>query len=174
MAAASRECSRRTVRFSESTLAERRVAVGMVDRDGKILAQGRKPMVANGTAEAGLQAVFEAIDSMMASEPGGIQSIGICAPGTARSKDRRRSESSESSLLAEFPAGRESCCEVSACPSKSTTTPMPPPSRKLAGARRAAFITFSTPRSELASEAASSSTTRSITARLDRRAKAGT
>ena len=31
-----------------------KVAVGLVDRDGKILAQGRKPMVANGTAEAGL------------------------------------------------------------------------------------------------------------------------
>ena len=30
-----------------------KVAVGLVDRDGKILTQGRKPMVANGTAEAG-------------------------------------------------------------------------------------------------------------------------
>ena len=28
-----------------------KVAVGIVDRDGKILAQGRKPMVANGTAK---------------------------------------------------------------------------------------------------------------------------
>ncbi len=57
-----------------------KVAVGLVDHDGKILSQGRKPMVANGTAEAALQAVAEAIDSM-ASSAGGIHSIGICAPG---------------------------------------------------------------------------------------------
>jgi glucokinase len=38
-------------------------------------------MIANGTAEAGLQGVFEAIDSMTLSLAGGIQSIGICAPG---------------------------------------------------------------------------------------------
>ena len=36
-----------------------------MDREGKILAQGRKPMVANGTAQAGLDAVIGAIDSMM-------------------------------------------------------------------------------------------------------------
>jgi len=58
-----------------------KVAVGLVDRDGKILAQGRKPMVANGTAEAGLEAVAGAIDSLASSVPGGIHSIGICAPG---------------------------------------------------------------------------------------------
>jgi glucokinase len=58
-----------------------KVAVGLVDRDGKILAQGRKPMVANGTADAGLQAVAGAIDSLVATVPGGIHSIGICAPG---------------------------------------------------------------------------------------------
>jgi glucokinase len=60
-----------------------KVAVGLVDRDGKILTQGRKPMVANGTAEAALQAVTGAIDSMSsAAEPGrGFHSIGICAPG---------------------------------------------------------------------------------------------
>ena len=58
-----------------------KIAAGVVDRDGKILAQSRTPMIANGTPEAGLQAVFEAIDSMTASVPGGIQSIGICAPG---------------------------------------------------------------------------------------------
>ena len=57
-----------------------KVAVGLVDREGKILAQGREPMVANGTAEAGLAAVTSAIDSMMAAG-GGIRSIGICAPG---------------------------------------------------------------------------------------------
>jgi glucokinase len=65
-----------------------KVAVGLVDRDGKILRQGRKPMVANGTAEAALQAVTGAIDSMSTSDElgsaapaGGFHSIGICAPG---------------------------------------------------------------------------------------------
>ena len=58
-----------------------KVAVGLVDHNGRILAQGRKPMVANGTAEAGLQAVADAIDSLTSSLPGGIHSIGICAPG---------------------------------------------------------------------------------------------
>lgn len=59
-----------------------KVAVGLVDHDGKILAQGRKPMIANGTAEAGLDAVTNAIDSIMSTAPGGnVQSIGICAPG---------------------------------------------------------------------------------------------
>jgi glucokinase len=60
-----------------------KVAVGLVDRDGKILTQSRTPMVANGTAEAGLQAVAAAIDSMAAAAGprGGLHSIGICAPG---------------------------------------------------------------------------------------------
>jgi glucokinase len=55
-----------------------KVAVGLVDRNGKIVAEGRKPMVAHGTAEAALQAVFEAIDSLLSPE---VQNIGICAPG---------------------------------------------------------------------------------------------
>jgi len=60
-----------------------KVAVGLVGRDGQILKQARKPMVANGTAEAGLQAVTEAIDSLFFSSEanGGILNIGICAPG---------------------------------------------------------------------------------------------
>src|SRR5271167_1319349 len=58
-----------------------KVAVGLVDSDGKIIAQGRKPMLANGTAEAALDAVFGAIDSLSASNSNGFQSIGICAPG---------------------------------------------------------------------------------------------
>lgn len=58
-----------------------KVAVGLVDRNGKILQQGRKPMVAGGTGEAALDAVTNAIDSLL-SEPGhAAQSIGICAPG---------------------------------------------------------------------------------------------
>jgi glucokinase len=55
-----------------------KVAVGLVDGTGKIVAQGRAPMVANGTAEAGLQAVTKAIDSHWSDE---VRGIGICAPG---------------------------------------------------------------------------------------------
>ena len=58
-----------------------KVAVGLVDHEGRIVSQGRKPMVANGTAEAGLQAVLGAIDSLASSSKVGIHSIGICAPG---------------------------------------------------------------------------------------------
>lgn len=59
-----------------------KVAVGIVDSNGNILARGRKPMVADGGAEAGLDAVVGAIDSMLATPEGrGVHSIGICAPG---------------------------------------------------------------------------------------------
>jgi glucokinase len=57
-----------------------KVAVGLVDCDGKILSQGRQPMMATGTPEAALHAVTNAIDSLM-STGDGIQGIGICAPG---------------------------------------------------------------------------------------------
>jgi glucokinase len=56
-----------------------KVAAGLVDSVGRIIAQDRKPMVANGTAEDALQAVISAIDSM--SKAGKVRSIGICAPG---------------------------------------------------------------------------------------------
>jgi glucokinase len=58
-----------------------KVAAGIVSAEGKILKQGRKPMIANGTSEAGLNAVVAAIDSIISGLGGGIQSIGICAPG---------------------------------------------------------------------------------------------
>lgn len=58
-----------------------KVAVGVVNREGKILAQQRAPMIANGSAEAGLQAVTGAIDSMLSSTQLEIEGIGICAPG---------------------------------------------------------------------------------------------
>ncbi|HVN21010.1 MAG TPA: ROK family protein [Dongiaceae bacterium] len=58
-----------------------KIAVGIVDHEGKILAQSRQPMVANGTAEAGLEAVVGAIDSMLSEMQTEIESIGICAPG---------------------------------------------------------------------------------------------
>ena len=58
-----------------------KVAVGIVDRGGKILTQARKPMIANGTPEAALHAVTEAIDFLISSGGIKIDSIGICAPG---------------------------------------------------------------------------------------------
>ena len=59
-----------------------KVAVGTLNRDGVILQQSRKPMLANGTAEDGLAAVNAAIDSFISSDVGPqIQGIGICAPG---------------------------------------------------------------------------------------------
>jgi glucokinase len=61
-----------------------KVAVGLVDDAGTIVSQGRKPMVATGTAEDALQAVIGAIDSIWtsaAASGGSIHSIGICAPG---------------------------------------------------------------------------------------------
>jgi len=58
-----------------------KVAVGLVDHEGRILAQGRTPMIGNGTAEAAFEAVTTAIDRMMSTTHGSVQSIGICAPG---------------------------------------------------------------------------------------------
>ena len=57
-----------------------KIAVGIVDRAGKILAQGRTPMVPNGTPEAALNAVVSAIDSILSSGTE-VEGIGICAPG---------------------------------------------------------------------------------------------
>ncbi|HWZ77311.1 MAG TPA: ROK family protein [Candidatus Sulfotelmatobacter sp.] len=58
-----------------------KIAVGIVDRSGKILAQGRTPMVANGTPEVALDAVVSAIDSVLSPSAVDIEGIGICAPG---------------------------------------------------------------------------------------------
>lgn len=58
-----------------------KVAVGLVDDEGKILRQGRTPMIASGTAEAAFDAVTTAIDSMLSPNDAGVPSIGICAPG---------------------------------------------------------------------------------------------
>lgn len=55
-----------------------KVAVGIVDAQGKILKQGRTPMSANSSAEEGFAAVAAAIDSLLSES---IRSIGICAPG---------------------------------------------------------------------------------------------
>lgn len=76
-----------------------KVAAGLVDREGNILSQVRHPMIANGDAEAGLQAVSAAIGSLTRGSPGAlttnltvqnavhnvlqseVEGIGICAPG---------------------------------------------------------------------------------------------
>ncbi len=59
-----------------------KVAVGIVDRSGKIQKQGRTPMSASGTAEEGFASVVTAIDSMLSSAEGRtVRNIGICAPG---------------------------------------------------------------------------------------------
>ncbi len=56
-----------------------KVAVGIVDASGQIITEARRPMVANGTAEAGLEAVIGAIDSLITTHE--VRGIGICAPG---------------------------------------------------------------------------------------------
>src|ERR1700685_2571996 len=59
-----------------------KVAVGIVDSEGKILTQLRHPMMANSTPEAALQSVIAAIDSIRAvSISHTISAIGLCAPG---------------------------------------------------------------------------------------------
>lgn len=59
-----------------------KVAVGLVDAGGRILAQSRQPMQANKGPEAGFQAVLTAIDSLLNTEnKSQVRAIGICAPG---------------------------------------------------------------------------------------------
>jgi len=59
-----------------------KVAVGIVDGEGKILTQLRHPMMANSTPEAALQSVIAAIDSIRSvSISNTISAIGLCAPG---------------------------------------------------------------------------------------------
>lgn len=59
-----------------------KVAAGLFTPSGKILAVSRVPMVASGTAQQGLRAVFGAIDSILAdSKARGTRTIGISVPG---------------------------------------------------------------------------------------------
>jgi glucokinase len=67
-------------RFLGVDIGGTKVAAGVVDAAGIILAQERKPMIANGAPEAGLEAVTGAIDSLLSSSAS-VQGIGICAPG---------------------------------------------------------------------------------------------
>ncbi len=56
-----------------------KVAVGVVDAAGAILAQHRAPMIASGSPEAALAAVVGAMDTLLATHT--VRGIGICAPG---------------------------------------------------------------------------------------------
>src|SRR5271163_1028425 len=61
-----------------------KVAAGLVDSQGRIIANLRKPMNAAADAAAGLNSVTGAIDALFAAHPnarGAIRGIGICAPG---------------------------------------------------------------------------------------------
>lgn len=64
-----------------------KVAVGLVNAEGEILKQGRAPMAANGSAEDALQAVTDAIDSLLRLTETRPRSIGICAPGPLDPKE---------------------------------------------------------------------------------------
>ena len=57
-----------------------KVAAGLVDANGKILAQIRVPMISHSSAEAGLKAVLNALDQVTAGSSG-LAGIGICSPG---------------------------------------------------------------------------------------------
>jgi glucokinase len=58
-----------------------KVAAGLVDREGGISAQLRVPMIANSSAEKGLDAVLSAIAQVTRQGTTSIEGIGICAPG---------------------------------------------------------------------------------------------
>lgn len=61
-----------------------KVAAGLVGSRGDILFKSRTPMASQGDAEAGLQAVIRAIDSLLAAKPARSASpsaIGISSPG---------------------------------------------------------------------------------------------
>ena len=61
-----------------------KIAAGIVDFHGKIVAHTRAPMNCHGTDEEGLASVLAAIESLFAQDPAArkqVQRIGICAPG---------------------------------------------------------------------------------------------
>jgi glucokinase len=61
-----------------------KVAAGIVNASGQILAHTRTPMNCHGSAEQGLASVVSAIESVFTQDPSSrakVQCIGICAPG---------------------------------------------------------------------------------------------
>ena len=61
-----------------------KVAVGLVNAQGQIIATQRRPMSVSGDAASGLNSVTSAIDALFAENPRvreTVRAIGICAPG---------------------------------------------------------------------------------------------
>ena len=61
-----------------------KVAAGLVNPQGEIVASARRSMAADGDATAGLSSVTSSIDSLLTAQPNAreaIRGIGICAPG---------------------------------------------------------------------------------------------
>ena len=60
-----------------------KIAAGLVDREGNLVASSRTPMVARGSAAEGLAAVETAIKAVLAQKVSGqdVRGIGICSPG---------------------------------------------------------------------------------------------
>ena len=58
-----------------------KVAAGLVDSNGEISSQVRERMIANSSAQEGLNAVFSAIARVLPDRATSVGGIGICAPG---------------------------------------------------------------------------------------------
>ena len=58
-----------------------KVAAGLVDANGEITSQVREPMIANSSAQEGLNAVLSAIARVLPEGATAAGGIGICAPG---------------------------------------------------------------------------------------------
>ncbi len=58
-----------------------KVAVGLVNEAGEIVARTRVPMIANGTAEVAMECVHRAIEAGMRLSPLPVQCIGVSSPG---------------------------------------------------------------------------------------------
>ena len=58
-----------------------KVAAGLVDANGEISSQVREPMIANSSAQEGLNAVLSAISRVFPDGAMSVGGIGICAPG---------------------------------------------------------------------------------------------
>ena len=98
------------------------------------------------------------IDSMLAT-PGGIHSIGICAPGRSIRRAGVVLNPPNLPCWRNFPLAERISAKYQV-PVKVTTTQTPPPWRKRVGGRRADSTTFSTPRLEPGLEPALCSTER--------------
>lgn len=121
-----------------------KVASGIVDMHGRILAQSRLPMVSGEDAGAAFMAVCRAVDSMMlraADLQCKIGGIGICSPGPLDPETGVVVNPPNLPCWRDFPlASRMS--ERYAFPLKSTTTQTQPPWRKVSGEQERGTVTF--------------------------------